>query len=87
MPPSSSLVAAGPTPADLIRNAEVRIRWGTDEFAQSQNRRGFREVTHRRQILPQQILRHLYGIDDYAIGTHEAKQARRTLTFWVVRTA
>jgi hypothetical protein len=27
------------------------------------------------QILPQQILRHLYGIDDYAIGTHEAKRA------------
>jgi hypothetical protein len=48
---------------------------------------GFREVTHRRQILPQQILRHLYGIDDYAIRIHEAKQARRTLTFWVVRTA
>ena len=27
------------------------------------------------QVLPQQILRHLYGIDDYAIGTHEAKRA------------
>jgi hypothetical protein len=26
-------------------------------------------------ILPQQILRHLYGIDDYAIGTHGAKRA------------
>jgi hypothetical protein len=25
--------------------------------------------------LPQQILRHLYSIDDYAIGTHEAKRA------------
>jgi hypothetical protein len=25
--------------------------------------------------LPQQILRHLYGIDDYAIGTHEANRA------------
>jgi len=25
--------------------------------------------------LPQQILRHLYGIDDYAIGTHEAERA------------
>jgi hypothetical protein len=47
-----------------------------DEFAQSQNRRGIREVTRWGQILPQQILRHLYGIDDYAIGTHEAKRAR-----------
>jgi hypothetical protein len=32
-------------------------------------------VTRWEQILPQQILRHLYGIDDYAIGTHEAERA------------
>jgi len=30
------------------------------------------------QTLPQQILRHLYGIDDYAIGPHEAKRARNS---------
>jgi len=26
--------------------------------------------------LPQQILRHLDGVDNYAIGTHEAKRER-----------
>jgi len=31
-------------------------------------------VTRWGQILPQQILRHRYGIDDYAIGTHKAKR-------------
>ena len=53
-------------------------RLGTDEFAESHNRRGISEVTRRGQILPQQILRHLDGIDDYAIGTHEAKRARNS---------
>ena len=48
-------------------------RLGTDEFAESHNRRGISEVTSRGQILPQQILRDLDGIDDYAIGTHETK--------------
>jgi len=48
-------------------------RLGTDEFAESHNRRGISEVTSRGQILPQQILRDLDGIYDYAIGTHETK--------------
>ena len=53
-------------------------RLGTDKFAESHNRRGISEVTRRGQILPQQILRHLDGIGDYAIGTHEAKRARNS---------
>src|SRR5262249_35048705 len=53
-------------------------RLGTDEFPESHNRRGISELTRRGQILPQQILRHLDGIDDYAIGTHEAKRARNS---------
>jgi hypothetical protein len=56
----------------------VANRLGTDEFAESNNRRGISEVSVGRQILPQQILRHLDGIDDSAIGSHEAKRARNS---------
>ena len=53
-------------------------RLGKDDFAESQYCRGISEVTRREQILPQQILRHLDGIYDYAIGTHEAKRPRNS---------
>jgi hypothetical protein len=45
-------------------------RLGTDEFAEAKNYRGIGKVVRRRQILPQQILRHLDAIGNYAIRTH-----------------
>ena len=50
---------------------------------ESHNRRGISKVMRRGQILPQQILRYLDGIDNYAIGTHR-ENARRTLIFLFV---
>jgi len=55
-------------------------RLGMDEFAESHYRRGISKVVRRRQILAQQILRHLNSIDNYAIGTH-GKNAPATLPF------
>jgi len=42
---------------------------------------GIREVAHRRQILPQQILRNLDGFDNYAIRNHA--KTMRTRLFWL----
>jgi hypothetical protein len=42
---------------------------------------GIREVGHRRQILPQQILRNLDGFDNYAIRSHA--KTTRTRLFWL----
>src|SRR6266404_1114885 len=39
------------------------------EIAESHNRRGIRQLVGGRQILPQQTLRHLDSIDNYAIRT------------------
>src|SRR5260370_42301929 len=52
-------------------------RLGTDEFAESHHRRGVSKVVRRGEVLPQQILRHLDGIDDCAVRTHE-----RHTAFW-----
>src|SRR5262245_343115 len=45
----------------------------THEIAESHNRRGIGQAVGGRQILPQQTLRHLDGIDNYAIRTHESE--------------
>jgi hypothetical protein len=55
-------------------------RLGTDEFAEAKNYRGICKIVRRRQILPQQILRHLDAIGNYAIRTHR-ENARQTLIF------
>jgi hypothetical protein len=52
-------------------------RLGTDKFAESHHRRAVSKVVCRGQVLQQQILRHLDGIDDYAVRTHE-----RYTGFW-----
>jgi hypothetical protein len=54
-------------------------RLGTDEFAEAKNYRGICKIVRRRQILPQQILRHLDAIGNYAIRTH--RKTRQTLIF------
>jgi len=41
-----------------------------DEFAEAKNYRGICKIMRPRQILPQQILRHLNAIGNYAIRTH-----------------
>ena len=41
---------------------------GIDEFAQSQNRRSIRKAVRRKQILPQQIVRHLDGFNRNRCG-------------------
>src|SRR5262245_34190122 len=46
-------------------------RLGTDEFAESHHRRGVSKVVRRSDVVPEQILRYLDGIDDYAVRTHE----------------
>src|SRR5262249_51829948 len=51
-------------------------RLGTDEFAESHHRRGVSRVVPRRYVLQQQILRHLDGIDDNAVRTHERHTGR-----------
>jgi len=41
-----------------------------DEFAEAKNYRGICKIMRPRQILPQQILRHLNAIGNYTIRTH-----------------
>ena len=52
-------------------------RLGTNEFAESHHRRSISEVMRRGQVLPEQVLRHLDGIDNYTIGTHWKKPTQR----------
>jgi hypothetical protein len=47
-----------------------------DEFAQSHNRCGIRKVTHWRQILPQQMVRHLDGFINEPIRSHAEERQR-----------
>ena len=51
-------------------------RLGTDEFAESHNHRGISEVTRWEQILPQQILRHLDGLNNEPIRSHAEERQR-----------
>jgi hypothetical protein len=51
-----------------------------DEFAEAKNYRGICKIVRRRQILPQQILRHLDAIGNYAVRTHR-ENARQTRIF------
>src|SRR5262249_8050355 len=46
-------------------------RLGTDEFAESHHRRGVSKVVRRAYVLPQQLLRHFDGIEDWGVRTYE----------------
>jgi hypothetical protein len=59
----------------------------THEIAASHNRRGIRQAAGGRQILPQQMLRHLDGIDNYAIRTHERETHAKLWRSTDLRTA
>src|SRR5215831_5430087 len=63
--------------AAALQGRSYRLR--TDEFAESQHSRGIGKLMRRGQILVEEVLRHLNGVDNYALGAHRDKNSTRLL--------